>query len=640
MATQTAFCATFASLDFSPADGADFSDASNAGADDGSYATFTNAASTREHTPLLVCTMGGNAFAVPAGSRIDGITVEYEGKCSSASGYEERNNFLVVGGYVTGLNRYTDRTLTTSDVAYTNGGATDRFGVSLTVASVNASNFGTALRWERDGTGSSTLSIDYVKITVHYTEAAGDISYDADFAIGIGYGTLHLNHGAGANSQLFKVMIPGFGTPEACFLFGFNENENRAGAAPSFPLTRAAVCHAVGGATSTSVRLTGVNNSVDGAYAAKHGNDDESIFTTQGASNRKYDFSSFGTDYVELIGDGPNAATTSTATWYDVLVIAIRGTGVQCAGYVQGPLNGLTSEENNITTIGFEPNLLILFSAADLDEDLAHSIFLGQEIGLCYNPGTGNGNLVQRKLGYQHRYKDSDGVDLANVECDGVLYTDRIHYFQDIGHETEYWWTVKDFDSQGFTVVGHGGNAVADLDDGGFFLALRIEGRSIAVGDFTTPTSSGSQAMGDSHFDPNIDFTPAAMIMGWSKLQTKDSIVTDSEDSEAWGVSFITASKQANTGICNENAQAAIDANTWLGRSAVGLYDETGAAIFAGEFTSFDDGGLTINFGTADGTARRGIYAAIGEAAEAAGAAHLRRTTMRGGELSMSGGML
>ena len=120
-------------------------------------------------------------FAIPDGATIDGIIVEYNEKAStnSASKYVADTALkLVVDNTVVGDNKATTSTkwgLSYSWVSY--GGATDKWGLTPTVAEINASNFGVVLEVKLATTFSGPIAyVDAVRITVYYTEAAGGIS--------------------------------------------------------------------------------------------------------------------------------------------------------------------------------------------------------------------------------------------------------------------------------------------------------------------------------------------------------------------------------------------------------------------------------------------------------------------------------
>jgi len=105
-------------------------------------------------------------FSIPAGATIDGIKVWYDEFASSTP----FNVQLLKAGSTTG----TGKTLLgeVNGTYRTWGGSTDKWGTTWTPAEVNASGFGVSFQVLGTGLGNNG-SIDYAKITVYYTEAAG-----------------------------------------------------------------------------------------------------------------------------------------------------------------------------------------------------------------------------------------------------------------------------------------------------------------------------------------------------------------------------------------------------------------------------------------------------------------------------------
>lgn len=128
-----------------------WSNASNAASSDNSYAAVSAAFTESEvSTRCLLTTNFG--FSIPGGSTIDGVLVEYERKCSGNSAFfhcTDGTIKLYSGGALVGSNKayYTGNSSSywpTSDAYYSYGGASDLWGASLDVSTVNNSGFGVA----------------------------------------------------------------------------------------------------------------------------------------------------------------------------------------------------------------------------------------------------------------------------------------------------------------------------------------------------------------------------------------------------------------------------------------------------------------------------------------------------------------
>lgn len=149
-----------------------WTDVSNVSAADGAEASLsTTFAGEEDDTQYLVGTVGGGGLDVPEGATINGVEVVVKRRniTASDSSLRDAEVRLVVGGEVAGDDRaaagvYWPGTATTR----TYGGMTDLWGLSLTVADVNAPDFGAALRaYCEAGTGQPR--VDAITIKVYYT---------------------------------------------------------------------------------------------------------------------------------------------------------------------------------------------------------------------------------------------------------------------------------------------------------------------------------------------------------------------------------------------------------------------------------------------------------------------------------------
>lgn len=141
---------------------------SNAGADDGVYASFGDLPDkTISITNYLVITNFG--FNIP-GATINGILVEIDRSDSNqlTSDYHIR---IVKGGSIMSTDRSTGIHYPAIDAYQSYGGSSDLWGQSWSFSDINSPNFGVAIAAQRNATGGITAgSIDNVRITVTYTQ--------------------------------------------------------------------------------------------------------------------------------------------------------------------------------------------------------------------------------------------------------------------------------------------------------------------------------------------------------------------------------------------------------------------------------------------------------------------------------------
>ncbi len=154
-----------------------WSGTANAGTDNGVYASASVDAST---TNYLSCTNYG--FALPAGSRIDGITVRIERKSDRTSngGSNDAAVRIVKGGAIGLSDKANPGAIypTTVNSIAVYGGSTDLWGETWTAADINAGGFGAALAATKPSANGPAhlITVDFISITVDYTPPPAVVS--------------------------------------------------------------------------------------------------------------------------------------------------------------------------------------------------------------------------------------------------------------------------------------------------------------------------------------------------------------------------------------------------------------------------------------------------------------------------------
>ena len=143
-------------------------DPNNVKLDDGNVATcFYSSGRT---TSMI---RGDNfGFAIPTDATIDGVEFKVEKSQSASSAvdkyvYLTDSNISFIGDNKADTGTQWTGTLTSKKY----GGATDKWGTTLTPAIINDSDFGVAISATLN---NSTVSIDYLQLTVYYTTSSGE----------------------------------------------------------------------------------------------------------------------------------------------------------------------------------------------------------------------------------------------------------------------------------------------------------------------------------------------------------------------------------------------------------------------------------------------------------------------------------
>jgi hypothetical protein len=143
-------------------------------ADDGTPASITTIVSPGQATNYIKATNFG--FSIPDGATIDGIVVEWEKllDSSSSNALIDHAVRIVKGGTIGSTDMSSGAAWPTSYTFVGHGSSSDLWGETWSAADINSSGFGAALSVrENNGNDLIAAKVDYVRITVHYTEAAG-----------------------------------------------------------------------------------------------------------------------------------------------------------------------------------------------------------------------------------------------------------------------------------------------------------------------------------------------------------------------------------------------------------------------------------------------------------------------------------
>lgn len=154
-------------------------------ADDGNSAS---AASITLGTSTVLLVGTDFDFAIPAGATINGIEVVID-RGSTGDRCRDVLISLYLGGVVVGDNKADAATQWPASLAEkTYGGAADAWGAGLTAEDVNDAGFGVAVQCEKNVSGVGGASVDYLSVTVHYTEASETCAVScASLGISLGF---------------------------------------------------------------------------------------------------------------------------------------------------------------------------------------------------------------------------------------------------------------------------------------------------------------------------------------------------------------------------------------------------------------------------------------------------------------------
>lgn len=129
------------------------------------FAASVSAMSSAQVTHYLVVSSFG--FNVPAQATITGVSVGIERKTNNGI---VDNEVRLLSGAIGGDNKASASTWPASDTVATYGGASDKWGLTLTPNDVNGSSFGAALSAKYTPvSGNGSPAVDQIRMTVFYS---------------------------------------------------------------------------------------------------------------------------------------------------------------------------------------------------------------------------------------------------------------------------------------------------------------------------------------------------------------------------------------------------------------------------------------------------------------------------------------
>lgn len=574
-----------------------WSNPTNVAAED---ATFASATSLGQETQYLKATVNAGTFAIPADARIDGIEISYRADADGGTGavFEEENCQLVAGGDITGLdlrNRAHDIGPDAADFSV--GGDDENWGMTLTPDLVNEAGFGVALRFDRLGGTSRDVRVYWIKLTIHYTAAAGT-PYNANADAGICLATVPTS----ADLTTFRFRFPGLGTPKlALFAIAFDANTvsnyDDLEATDLFKDADAYTVFSMTDGTRTYASRTWLNDADDDVErGAKALTDHELV-----ERSAEVEFASFGEDYVELTLGSFNSSGDRV-----MACVAFAGDAIQARVGNQNSMDGSAGEQVDITAPGFKPALVGFLSCLEETGFLEHNVYGGHGLGFATREGRNTGAVVEQQV------MDATPATLDNIKCFTRVSTKYCHENRNYGEagSPHYQWKAGSFDANGFTITASGDDATSpDTDDGSGWFALDAGPTArLHAGVFATPGSTGAQ---DLSFASPLPLTPRFAMLVSTLAPAVDTDYEDSADAEAFAVTFMREGIAVTVAMSAENGTL-IDSHNWTHRD--GLFvpkgDET-TAVQAGRPT-FGAGQIQATFTTAG--AYKGVYFAMGEA--------------------------
>jgi hypothetical protein len=371
------------------------------------------------------------------------------------------------------------------------------------------------------------------------------------------------------------ITIPNFGTPKAVMFIGTTETSDGISTG-----TGGYVSLGIGFTDGTNNRL-GVGHILDGAATSSDmiRLDTSECCGVRAPSDAAENFASFST----WITDGVRISwTTAPEAAYLIDVVFFGGDDLQAA---VGDVN------SNLTLSGlsFAPELALLyqphgrFNTKDTDSSNIRGGF-----GISYNNGVSTDEAC---VSWHYYSGNSPAISDARIQNNGAIGDNSLSGTYN---------GVTSWNSDGFA-LGSSGTIIFDT----IYLALDLGGVGANLSVVDTATSGGDDATTGLGWQPQ-----------WLLAWTSDHDTVNQKEQDGTGVaqSIGVADEFGAYVACFSEEDGVSTTNSWHGSDdkLILAYDDSGGTLINdATLTSFDADGYTINYATANATARKMMVLAI-----------------------------
>lgn len=283
--------------------------------------------------------------------------------------------------------------------------------------------------------------------------------------------------------------------------------------------------------------------------------------------------------------------TTVAASAYNIYALCLGGDSLTNASVVNWTSATATGNQS-ITGVGFQPDAIVMMTAGNSAFNSGAATFFSS---------IGAGTSATARWASGHR--DSDGQSTTVTER-----TQRVAKIWSLPNGSAGISSDGDLvslDADGFTVNVQTGTTARVMT------TLCLKGGSYKVGTFNQATGTGNQST------TGIGFKPAGILLSSFNNVTSTSVLTNmrwslgmatsaSARASIWSGSVAGATNQSLTDQNNDSTK------TLRMMTAAGAGNPTTQAI--ADLVSMDSDGFTLNWSTADATAREITYLAFGPA--------------------------
>lgn len=363
----------------------------------------------------------------------------------------------------------------------------------------------------------------------------------------------------------FDVTQPGFGAPKAVIVVLGTALENG--------VSRNSAVGSVGASDGTDQWSSewGANNGVSGADVVRSFATGKVAGIHNGTNNYvvRLSVDSFIADGVRFSMDA-NAGRIP----YVLTVILIGGSAVSA----KAGSGSFATQDNTVTvTPGFQTRALLLSSAALGADSFAAGVAINS-LGF----GAFDGSTVTQASAVYRSDEATSTATQGDIRSNGVMTLPVGRYA-----------SLQSVTSTAFDLLSTGG----DLS-GWSYGYLALGGIDAWAGVVDSPTTTGAQTITGPSFTPKAALLSPRMFTATATQQTGG-------EASGFGIGAVTAHGEAAYGWADRDNVSVSDSSVESAAKGVLAPDHTGAVAFEGTFDAFTATGVTVDFTTTQGSAKK-----------------------------------
>jgi hypothetical protein len=261
--------------------------------------------------------------------------------------------------------------------------------------------------------------------------------------------------------------------------------------------------------------------------------------------------------------------------------------GADTSGKVGSRALGTGTSAQDITTVGFEPDVVIFAMAG---QNAASS---NSPMHINFGIAVNDGGVTQRSVMWNETNALADSRPFQAIRTDCA-----VGELSSTDGSVAYKVVASDFDASGFSLTC----SASAGSDTVIYTALKFTGRQFKLVDVTTPTSTGSFTI------TGAGFTPRFALLVLTNLETLDDHPGATDDKQSgFSVCCIGPDEQWSASWRINAAEATTDTASQVSNVAIMGASATDCDAIKGTFTAWTSDGVTLNLSATQGTAKKGF---------------------------------